>query len=255
MELGIGGIGKTMFPAWTAALTLVKDHGIDAAMSAKNAATTGDVSARLDNAVLALTSFDHAIDNTRKLPVQWVIPRAEVYFRGYDAAKQAVTLLVTSGAIPGAKEKLGRQSLVAARDTFLAGAAASQSETGAYAKHLAGGWLEATAEDALTAVKLLGTGSNTGRDLLAGINQARLAVDKGRLDQSLVNAVTILFDRAGAELGQVVAKASAAAFRPAAPIDPALIARTNALFAEVEKSARVLVDGASKVGQKIEKAG
>ena len=239
------GIGKTIFPSWAAAVTLIKDHGIDAAVHAKNAVTSGDGVARLDHAVLAMTNFDHAIDNTRKLPVDWVIPNVRTYYRGYEAAKQAVELLVGSGLIPGAKERVGRQSLVGAKEAFLAGVEAARTEKGRYAQFLGGGWLEATAEDATMAVKLLGS-SSVGRELLAGINQVRSAVAQRRpLDDTLVKAVGDLFDRTRAEFDQVVPPAGAT--RPVTP-NADVMAQTAKLLAEVEAAARVMVADAEKLG-------
>ena len=231
------GIGKTLFPSWAAAVTLVKEHGVGAALHAKAAIQAGDGSTRLDHAVLAMTNFDHAIDNSRKLPVQWFVPRAGVYYRGYEAAKQAVSLLVGSGLIPGAKERVGGQSLVAAKETFLAGVAASRNERGRFGVHLATGWLEATAEDAITGVRMLETGQ-TGRELLAGINQVRAAVSQRRpLDEALVRTVGDLFDRAGSELAELVQQAQAT---HRLSTDTGAMQRSAELLAEVEVAARVL---------------
>jgi hypothetical protein len=189
-------------------VTLVKDHGVGAALHAKSAIQAGTGSERLDHAVLAMTDFDHAIDNTRKLPVDWFVPKAKMYYRGYEAAKQAVTLLVGSGLIPGAAERVGGQSLAAAKQYFVDGVAAARNEKGRFGVHLASGWLEATAEDAITGVRLLDP--TVGRELLAGINQVRAAVSQRRpLDEALVRTVGDLFDRAGSELAKLVEQAQA----------------------------------------------
>lgn len=239
------GIGKTLFPSWAAAVTLVKDHGVGAAVHAKAAIKAGDGGTRLDHAVLAMTNFDHAIDNSRKLPVQWFVPRARLYLRGYEAAKQAVTLLVGSGLIPGAKERVGSQSLVAAKETFLAGVEASRTERGRFGVHLASGWLEATAEDAITGVRMLKSGQ-TGRELLAGINQVRAAVSQRRpLDEALVRTVGDLFDRAGSELAALVKRAQAT--HRSSSDDTGAMQRSAELLAEVEVAARVLVADAEAV--------
>ncbi len=231
------GIGKTLFPSWAAAVTLVKEHGVDAALHARAAVKAGDGGTRLDEAVLAMTNFDHAIDNTRKLPVQWFVPKAGMYYRGYEAAKQAVTLLVGSGLIPGAKERVGGQSLVAAKDAFMEGVAAARTTGGRFGTHLAAGWLEATAEDALTGVRLLDP--TTGRELLAGINQVRAAVAQRRpLDEALVKTVGDLFDRAGSELADLVQQAQSA---HRLTTDTTAMARSAELLAEAEVAARVLV--------------
>jgi hypothetical protein len=236
------GIGKTMFPSWTAAVTLVKDHGTSAVTHATAAIRAGTGSERLDHAVRAMTSFDHAISNTQKLPVKWFVPDANRYYRGYAAARQAVDLLVGSGLIPGAKERVGRQSLLAARDAFMAGVEVARAEKGRFRTHLAGGWLEATMQDALSAVKLLQTGDN-GRALLAGISQVRAAVaDRRALDEQLVTQVGQLFDRAGSQLSTLI-DAAAAASRTIV-LDQGLIARTDVLLDEARDAAAALVANA-----------
>ncbi|MCW2921063.1 MAG: hypothetical protein JWL76_937 [Thermoleophilia bacterium] len=231
------GIGKNLFPSWAAAVTLVKEHGVGAALHAQAAIKAGDGATRLDEAVLAMTNFDHAIDNTRKLPVQWFVPKAGMYYRGYEAAKQAVTLLVGSGLIPGAKERVGGQSLVAAKDAFVAGVAASRNADGRFGQHLAAGWLEATAEDAITGVRLLEP--TVGRELLAGINQVRAAVAQRRpLDEALVRTVGDLFDRAGSDLADLVQRAQQV---HRFSTDASVMQRSAELLGEAEVAARVLV--------------
>jgi hypothetical protein len=233
------GIGKAVFPSWMAAVTLVKDHGTSAVTHATSAIRAGTGSERLDHAVRAMTSFDHAITNTEKLPVKWFVPNASRYYRGYAAARQAVDLLVGSGLIPGAKERVGRQSLLAARDTFMSGVEVARAETGRFRTHLAGGWLDATMQDALAAVKLLQSGDN-GRALLAGISQVRAAVAGRRtLDEQLVAKVGQLFDRAGAQLTSIIDAAVAA--NRSIVLDQGLVTRTNALLGVARDAAAMLV--------------
>jgi hypothetical protein len=236
------GIGKTVFPAWAASLTLVKDHGTEAVEHAAAAirATTG--STRLDAAVRAMTSFDHAIDNTRNLPVQWFLRSAPLYYRGYEAAKQAVNLLVASGLIPGARERVGRQSLLAAKDTFLAGVDVARADRSRYGAHLASGWLDATAEDALTGAGMLHPGDEAGRALLAGINQVRGAVlAKRALDPAVVQAVTDLFDRVGSQFDAAISAAEATRGIDVGEVDPTAFNRSGTLLEQAELAARQLV--------------
>lgn len=245
------GIGKTLFPSWSASLTLVKDNGVDAVSHAAAAVKAGDGGSRLDHAVRAMTSFDHAIDNTRKLPVQWFVKNVGTYYRGYAIAKQAVTLLVASGIIPGAKERVGRQTLLAARDAFVSGVEAARTERGRYGRHLAGGWLDATAEDALTAVSMIDQGG-VGRELLAGINQVRGQVARGKgLDDRLVQGVSQLFDRAGAQLAEL--EAAAARVAPRTGVTGDAYAQAGELLAQVEDAAKLLVSDADAAGRELER--
>lgn len=246
------GIGKTLFPSWAASLTLVQDHGGSAVDHATAAVRAGDGSTRLDHAVRAMTSFDHAIDNTQKLPVQWFVRRAPVYYRGYAAARQAVNLLVGSGLVPGAKERVGRQALLAAKDAFIAGVEASRTERGRYATHLASGWLEATAEDAVLGVQFLQSGE-TGRALLAGIGQVRGAVlRRQQLDDALVRSVAQLFDRANNEL---TAFGANAAQRPVTVVDATAFDRSGELLVQASEAARLLVGDAQQAGSQLPVAG
>lgn len=236
------GLGTKIFPAWSAALTLVKTHGVDAASSAAAAVRADNMSDRLDHAVLAMTSFDHAIDNTRKLPVKWFIANAPMYYRGYEVAKQAVNLIVASGVIPGARERVGLQSLNAARDAFDAGVGVARKDQSRYGRHLASGWLEATAEDALAGVSLLKSEPELGRALMSGINQVRLAVAQKRtVDETIVRTVGELFDRAGAELAESIDRGATAATP-----DAELYQRTGEMLKQVEQAALALLADAPK---------
>jgi hypothetical protein len=189
-----------------------------------------------------MTSFDHAIDNTRKLPVQWFLRSAPLYYRGYEAAKMAVNLLVASGLIPGARERVGRQSLLAAKDTFLAGVNVALADRSRYGTHLASGWLEATAEDALTGAGMLHPGDETGRALLAGINQVRGAVlAKRPLDPTVVKSVTDLFDRAGSQLDAAISASEALRGIDVGEVDPTAFNRSGDLLLQAEVAARQLV--------------
>ncbi len=247
MELGVG---KVLFPSWAASVTLVKEHGTSAVSHASAAVRAGDGASRLDHAVRAMTSFDHAIDNTSRLPVQWLVRKAPAYFRGYEIAKQAVVLLVGSGLIPGAKERVGRQTLEAARETFMAGVDASRTERGRYGRHLAGGWLAATAEDAVTAVQMLESG-DAGRTLLAGINQVRAAVKRGtQLDDRLVRDVTVAFDNAGRQLA-LLEQQAAAKGAPTTRIDGSAYAKAGELLGQVEGIARELVADADRAAREL----
>lgn len=236
------GVGRTLFPAWSAAATLVREHGGDALQFALAAKKAPDPGTRLDAAIRAMTSFDHAIDSSRKLPVQWFIGGAGAYYRGYAAAKQAVTLLIASGVVPGARLRVGRQSLAAAKDAFLAGVDVARADRSRFGRHLASGWLEATAEDALAGAAMLRPGADVARALLSGIGVVRATVARRQpLDESLVRTVTELFDRAGSQLDHAIATA------PVAPVTDArryadVLRRSDDLLAQAAAGARTLLE-------------
>lgn len=239
------GIGKTVFPSWAASLALVKAHGTAAKDHAAEAIRAETGAKRLDSAVRAMTSFDHAVDNSRKLPGQWFVPNR--YYVGYEAARQAVDLLVASGLIPGARERVGVQSLIAAKETFHAGvdAAAAGSR---YARHLASGWLDATAEDTMAGVRLLRPNSVLTRSLLAGVAHVRTAVDRKRpIDPLVVRTVSELFDQAVKTLASDAARAGAAGRLAAG--DPSAFERSGELLEIARQSAAAMVAAAPDEAQ------
>lgn len=213
------GVGKTIFPTWTAAGHLTASHGADAAQFALNAARADSNASRLDFAVRAMISSDHAVDSSRQLPINWIVPSVAKYQRGFAIARDAVTMLVQSGVIPGARERVGRQTLLAAKEYFVEGVAAARVDHSRFSTKLASGWLDATAEDAVAGVALLQPTDSMRRELIDGIGRMRAAVASRRtIDEALVANVTRLFDAAAATLDAqiVAAEALAAAAAPAA---------------------------------------
>jgi hypothetical protein len=225
-------IGQGIFPGYAAALTLVKEHTVDGVQHAARATKATNGVDRLASALRSMTSFDHAIDNAGKLPLEILVRDSRRFLAGYDAARQAVMLLVQSGMVPGAREHVGRQALQAARAEFgesIRSNAADQTRFGGF---LTTGWLEAAAEDASTGVVMLQRSPDLGRSLLQGLEQARHAASQGRvIDAAVVDNVTQLFTRADEQLTQLINVATARS----GPIDDAaqaaLFARVDALMA------------------------
>ncbi|MCW2959644.1 MAG: hypothetical protein JWM25_1696 [Thermoleophilia bacterium] len=227
------GIPQKLFPKYTAALQLVKDHGVDGSQHAMRAAKGTTGGARLDAAIRAMTSFDHALDNAGKLPLSIFVPDAARFLSGYDAAKAAVMLLVSTGVVPGAREYLGRSTLQAARtelDEALRTNVADRSKFGA---RVSAGWLEATSEDAATGVVMLQRSPELGRTLLSGIDQARRAALAGRtIDAALGASLGNLLDKADQQLGAQIELAA----KHFVPVDEAIerdvFTRVDALLAQ-----------------------
>lgn len=238
-----------MFPSWTAAIVLVKENSASAAEHAAAAVRSDDGGARLDHAVRAMNSFDHAVDNAQKLPIDWFVSGAKGYFRGYEIARDAVDLLIASNVIPGARTRVGRQSIVGAKEMFLNGVEATTTERGRFRNRLAGGWLEATHEDASKGVALL-KGGDTGKALLAGISQVRAAATKGKpLDAKLVGAVTSLFDRAATELYEI--EQSSDGHWSSNSVDRAKFAQAGELLSDVATRAGALVTEADAIATRV----
>jgi hypothetical protein len=244
MQLAPAGavdLGKKVFPAWSAAVTLVKDNGVDAASWATQAVKSKDLSQRLDFAVRTMTSLDHAIDASKQLPVSWLVKGVGAYYRGYDAAKQAVTLLLASNLVPAAGAKVGLQTLFAAKDEFARGVAGSGTDRSRYAGHLGNGWVSASFEDALNGLVMLHD-QTVARPLVSGIEQVRQLVEKRKpVDPALVANINELFDRATGSLLQQITRQLASG----TPVDPAALrmldVKTSALLTQAGETGLELV--------------
>lgn len=231
---------KRVFPGWTAAATLVKDNGTDAVGFATDAIHAGDWGERLDAVVRTTTSLDHALDNAAKLPVDRLVKDFGLYKLGFDAAKLAVTQIVASGIVPGAKERVGRGSLLAAQDAFRSGIVVNATDTSRFGVRLAGGWMEAVLEDAATGAAMLRPGTTTGRELLAELSRARASVAKAApVDGALVAAIDALFAKATGELDQRIAEATATAGHQRQAISGA--PNVDALLRQAAASAELIV--------------
>jgi hypothetical protein len=212
---------------------------MDAVRYSTAAMRAPDTTARLDAALRAMTSFDHALDSARELPVQWLVPGIGKYLRGYEAAKQAVSLLVASGVIPGARERVGRQTVLAAREYFASGARVGSADRSRFGGHVAKGWLSASLEDASSGVLMLRPDMNTARTLLSGIEQARNSAARRKgVDESLARMVDSIFGQLTSTFDERIAAAERTE-QPAA-LDPSLIAHVDSLLEEARIAAEAL---------------
>jgi hypothetical protein len=241
-------IAKSLFPAYAAAAVQLKGHGVDAVHHVQDATHTADMSARLDASVRAFTSLDHAIDNVNKLPVDWFVPNAGKYIAGYQAAKTAVTILIATGVIPGARERVGKQQILAASDYFKNGVTAALTDSSKYGAKLASGFLDSTIEDATAGVAMLRPGTPIIQELLTSLKTIRTAADSRKpIDPSLVNRVNAIFTDAASQLDQRIAAATATAptLSPKAAAD--VIAQTDQLLAQARHAGELLVKDAPRV--------
>ena len=238
----MSSIVRTIFPGWTAAVNHVREHGTDAAGHARDAWQAPDGAARLDGAVRSMISFDHAIDASRELPVKWLVGDVGQYYAGYELAKQAVELLVSSGIIPGARERVGVASLEAAREEFLGGVEAGRADRSRYGRAYATGLTANAFEDAQRGVLMLRDGS-VARPLLGTIRSVHEDIARKReIQQSDVRTVVDLIDRATGELQQqVTAAEQAAAGTRASSTGRDYLAESRAMLQQVEAAAMGLV--------------
>jgi hypothetical protein len=237
------GIGEKLFPKWAASVTLVRTHGVDAVNHVASAVRAPDGSSRLDSALRAATSFDHAIDATRQLPIGWFVGGLDKYYSGYEAARQAIMLLVTSGVVPGARERVGRQAIASAKDAFLAGVGVARLDRSKFGGHLASGWLDAALEDVRSGATLLRPDDATARALVAGVDRLRDAAARRQpVDEMLVSTVGDLFGRVGAKLDEALAEAIRRETTVAPPRASAeLFSKVDALLVQSAQAAHDLV--------------
>ena len=217
MQVASGPI-QTAFPKWTASSTLVGLHGFAAYQHVQEAIHASTPTDRLDAGIAAYTSFDHALDNARELPLEWAVPDIDKYLSGYDVARQLLLQLSNADIVPGAREHVGSVTMHAGRSSFAQAVRAARTDDSRYGGFLAAGWLAAATEDAATGAQLLRTNGALGTQLLTGLAQVREAIrTRQQLDPTLVNAVSDLFAKADTQLAAQVAEAA----QGTAAVDPA----------------------------------
>jgi hypothetical protein len=109
----------------------------------------------------------------------------------------------------GASELVGRQALHAARDALHAGVDVASTDLSPYGTKLAVGWISSALGDARVGAKMLGEATTTGRDILVGLSQLRVAAEYRReLDIQLIQRVEGLLEQADSELTERAARAS-----------------------------------------------
>lgn len=245
------------YPSWAAAVSLAGSHGSNAARFAQAAMTSTDGGVRLDNAVRAAASFDHAISSLRSLPGIGLVPTAALYLSGYELAKEAVKQIVSSGVSPAARVRVGVQTLASSRDAFEAGVKVAATNLTPVGNRTAVGWLDAALEDARTAALMLPKRSVIGKDLLVNLDRVHAELEyRKSVDDQVVRSVERLYDEADVALlalaapggvqpgGPVSAPAPASVpvpeFAPAPASAPA--PATSSLLRRVSSDARELVD-------------
>ena len=201
-----------VFPKYAAASVQMGVHAAQAANFAKAAAQAPALGERLDNAVRASNSFDHAITASKELPVRRLVPNAGKYYAGYQATKAVVGLIVGSGLVPGAAARVGRNEIAAARDEYTTGVSSYQASHGTrFERFRALDWMNAALEDASQGVRML-KADDIARPLLQGIDRTRSDIrSKRELDPAQVRAVQDLLGRATTAFDAIIAEASQAA--------------------------------------------
>jgi hypothetical protein len=201
---------RFVFPGYASAFDQTRIHGTDGVNFVHKAVQAPDNGARLDAAVRALNGFDHAITTSSKLPLQKVIPDLAVYRMGYKAAKTAVELLVRSGVIPGARERVGKQELLAAGAELHRGIDYYRTDDSRYGRYRALNDVSAAIEDAKYGLSALRK-PDIATPLLKGLSSVGSAISaKKPVSAELVSSIDKLLAQATGELDRQIAAAKAA---------------------------------------------
>jgi hypothetical protein len=213
---------KSVFPKYSAAVVQVKTHGADATQFAKEAYQAPDLGARLDGTLRAFNSFDHALTASKELPVDFLVPGLGGYRAGYEAARAAAALLISTGAIPGARERVGRQELTAAREELFRGVGNAAGDTSRFGRYRSLDFLDASISDAAEGLLMLRKPTLAG-PLLDGLRDVRNDVSrKVSITPERLGQLNSLFDRAGAEYDELILQAEKSAV--GVPVDRELTA-------------------------------
>lgn len=203
---------QVLFPKYAAAAMQVGNHGAQAYIHASHAVKAPAPAQKLDAVVRAGDSFDHSITASRRLPLGLVVGGTKKYYAGYAAAKAATTLLVGSGLIPGARERVGRQEITAAREHFFDGVATYANEGRTrYGRALAKDWMGSSIEDAGDGLFMLRR-PDLAKPLLQGLFATSATIDRKReIDKGQVSQIDSLFKQALGAYDQLIATAASVA--------------------------------------------
>lgn len=202
-----------LLPKYRATAAAATAHGTAAAGALKDIVTPGTPGKqRLESAVKAYDGFDHAIGDSKRLPLT---NRFKKYYAGYDAARLAVLGLVGTGAVPGARELVGKTQLEQAQSHFHDGLSSTADSTSRYSRYRADDWLTHSLTDAATGLIMLRKPA-VAVPLLKGLNDVRGTLNAGKkVDDGTVKNLDDLFKSATSGLDSLIRKAEVAAAQAA----------------------------------------
>lgn len=196
-----------ILPKYTAALSQAKTHGADGSGFARDAYNAPDDGMRLDAALRSYNSFDHALTASDDLPIELLVPGLPKYRAGYEAAKTAAELLIASGAVPGARERVGRQEILAARELMHRGVDRWTADRSRYSAYRTLDDLDASLEDAGNGLLMLRQ-PVLAVPLMRGLKDVRAAVASNKtVAPERVQELDTLFGKVSAKFDALVAAA------------------------------------------------
>jgi hypothetical protein len=164
-----------VFPKYRATFAQVGAHGVTGSDNLKGAWKTKG-SERLDYLAKASDNLDHAISDSKRLP--FTNGQFGKFYRDYSIARTGVNVLVGSGLIPGAKERLGREEVLEAQnhlhDGFALYAADGDDKIQRYRSV---DWLSHSIEDSRNALKFLDQ-KELSKPLLSGLSGVQKNMSK-----------------------------------------------------------------------------
>lgn len=191
-------------PRYRALVAQLGVHGRDAATATAEAVRPGlPAGERLDALVRARDAFDHGIDDSSKLPLARHLFKE--FYAGYHTADRAIDVLIASGAIPGARQRVGRQELLEGQRHFHSGVDLYRADAGNTVSKLRSvDFLDHSFGDAAAGLVMLRK-PVLAWQLLRGIDSTRDAMRGGReLNDGTVRRVDELFGRAADGLQQKI---------------------------------------------------
>lgn len=214
--MNAGSIVTKIFPKYTAAGAQVAAHGQDAWNAVSVARSATDTPSRLDAALHATNAFDHAVTSSQDLPLGRIMPGVGKYYVGYEAAKAAVTVIIATGIVPGAREHVGKADVVDSQAEFHKALDASVNTT-RFGRYRTGDWMRDAQADAATGIGLLQR-ADLQKPLLGELSSAaQLMHDRKTVPSAAVASLDKLYASAQTAFEtQIAAATNAAVNAPAA---------------------------------------
>lgn len=179
----------SLLPKQSAAVALGAAHIADGAMFARQVAAPGSTLDRIDAALRAANAFDHAIAQSKAIPVRWVWRGAAQAYRGYDLANQVVKLALATRVLPDVSDRMAAIQLgESARELRKGAADWSGSGRSRYESYRAGGWVDAASRDAMEGALYVRDAelikeAGPAFGAIRGQMSKRTAVDQGAVDR------------------------------------------------------------------------
>ncbi len=213
---------QSLLPKQFAAVAQMGYYGAEGAHFAKQLKDAPDNAARLDAAIRAANSFDHAITASKGVPLHKFMPVGK-YYKGYEIAKLAANAIIASGVVPGARQRVGRHEIQSSQQYFHTGLDAVTKSKSKYVRYRGDDFMTAAIEDAATGVLMLRNGA-VAPELMKSLVTVKASVMAGRdVATDLVGRIDQLYKDATSDLEAQIAFAVETASRGVKPTPEELV--------------------------------